>query len=52
MSELTKGGLFERIGGFPLTAVRNCIELLWMSEFEELSIESTKHYSWFMLEML
>ncbi|MDD3963139.1 MAG: DNA cytosine methyltransferase [Synergistaceae bacterium] len=39
---LTMGSLFDGIGGFPLSAVRNGVEPLWASEIEAFPIEVTK----------
>ena len=38
----TLGSLFDRIGGFPLAAVRNGIEPVWASEIEAFPIEVTR----------
>ena len=40
---LTLGSLFDGIGGFPLTAIRNGITPLWASEIEAFPIEVTKN---------
>ena len=42
MSSLTMGSLFDGIGGFPLSAVRNGITPVWASEIEVFPIEVTK----------
>ena len=39
---LTMGSLFDGIGGFPLTAVRNGVVPVWASEIEAFPIEVTK----------
>ena len=41
---LTMGSLFDGIGGFPLTAIRNGITPVWASEIEAFPIEVTKHH--------
>ena len=42
MKMLTKGSLFDGIGGFPLAAVHNGIVPVWASEIEAFPIEVTK----------
>lgn len=40
--EITMGSLFDGIGGFPISALRNGITTLWASEIEAFPIAVTE----------